>query len=476
RSERSETHSVPTSAPKKIAKVFLSNEQLQILKLVSDGKNVFYTGSAGTGKSVLLREIIKTLRKEHVRTPDAIAITASTGIAACNIGGVTIHSFAGIGLGIESAEDLATKIRKNKKAATRWLRTKVLIIDEVSMIDGDLFDKLARIGSIIRRKPEPFGGIQIVITGDFFQLPPVTKGNGQVKFAFEASMWTETIRHTYNLTKVFRQSDQDFVDMLNEMRFGRLSQKSIAKFKSLSRPIDYEDGLAATELFPRREDVDRSNTERINRLHTDEAHFISIDGGMIQDENQKQKILSNFMAPRHLTLRVDAQVMLIKNVDEMLVNGSMGRIVRFVDPALYGTSHDIDADGAPTGEAAVIGAASSTTGVGSAAKKNARSGASQVKLYPVVEFITPGGGKRSMLVMPEVWKVELPNGEIQVSRTQLPLILAWAMSIHKSQGQTLDRVKVDLGKVFEKGQAYVALSRATSLEGLQVLNFDPKKV
>ncbi|KAG5720073.1 hypothetical protein E4T56_gene8823 [Termitomyces sp. T112] len=419
RSERSEAHSVPTSAPKKIAKVFLSNEQLQILKLVSDGKNVFYTGSAGTGKSVLLREIIKTLRKEHVRTPDAIAITASTGIAACNIGGVTIHSFAGIGLGIESAEDLATKIRKNKKAATRWLRTKVLIIDEVSMIDGDLFDKLARIGSIIRRKPEPFGGIQIVITGDFFQLPPVTKGNGQVKFAFEASMWTETIRHTYNLTKVFRQSDQDFVDMLNEMRFGRLSQKSIAKFKSLSRPIDYEDGLAATELFPRREDVDRSNTERINRLHTDEAHFISIDGGMIQDENQKQKILSNFMAPRYLTLRVDAQVMLIKNVDEMLVNGSMGRIVRFVDPALYGTSHDIDADGAPTGEAAVIGAASSTTGVGSAAKKNARSGASQAKLYPVVEFITPGGGKRSMLVMPEVWKVELPNGEIQVSRTQV---------------------------------------------------------
>lgn len=227
--------------------------------------------------------------------------------------------------------------------------------------------------------------------------------------------------------------------------------------------------------FPRREDVDRSNTERISRLHTDEARFTSVDAGILQDANQREKILGNFMAPRQLTLRLDAQVMLIKNVDEMLVNGSMGRVVRFVDPAIYGTSHDVDADHVPKGETAVIGAASSITGVGSA-KKNAPSGAGQAKLYPVVEFILAGGGRRSMLVMPEVWKVELPSGEVQVSRTQvrdhfrdcflgfvvifnekLPLILAWAMSIHKSQGQTLDRVKVDLGKVFEKGKALKCL-------------------
>ncbi|TEB36638.1 hypothetical protein FA13DRAFT_1075371 [Coprinellus micaceus] len=156
--------STPTASngkSNKVAAVFLSQEQTHILKLAQEGSSVFYTGSAGTGKSVLLREIIKVLKKKYARTPDAIAITASTGIAACNIGGVTIHSFAGIGLGIESAEDLATKVRKNKKASTRWLRTKVLIIDEVSMVDGDLFDKLAKIGRILRKAKEPFGGIQV---------------------------------------------------------------------------------------------------------------------------------------------------------------------------------------------------------------------------------------------------------------------------------------------------------------------------
>ncbi|OAX41516.1 hypothetical protein K503DRAFT_484995 [Rhizopogon vinicolor AM-OR11-026] len=150
--------SKPTS---KLAGVFLSQEQTHILRLVEAGNSVFYTGSAGTGKSVLLREVIRTLQKKYIKSPDAIAITASTGIAACNIGGVTIHSFAGIGIGEGSAEDLVNKVRKNKKAASRWLRTKVLIVDEVSMLDGELFDKLARIGSLIRKSSDPFGGIQV---------------------------------------------------------------------------------------------------------------------------------------------------------------------------------------------------------------------------------------------------------------------------------------------------------------------------
>jgi len=147
----------------------------------------------------------------------------------------------------------------------------------------------------------------------------------------------------------------------------------------------------------------------------------------------------------------------------------MGKIVRFVDPAVYGTPED------PEGSAGagVVGGASTTAG-GAAAKKIAATVGA--KRYPVVDFDLPNGIKRRMLVMPEAWTVELPSGEVQVSRSQLPLILSWAMSIHKSQGQTLERVKVDLGKVFEKGQAYVALSRATTLEGLQVLNFDANKV
>ncbi|KAF8626589.1 hypothetical protein AX15_004789 [Amanita polypyramis BW_CC] len=450
------THTATTKGA--VASVFLSQEQSQIKALAVEGeKSLFYTGSAGTGKSVLLREIIKALRKKHVKAPDAVAITASTGIAACNIGGVTIHSFAGIGLGIEKAEELARKVRLNKRATLRWLRTKILIIDEISMVEADLFDKLAQVGSIVRRNSQPFGGIQIIVTGDFFQLPPVTK-NGQVKFAFEAECWSKAIKYTFNLTRVFRQRDQEFVSMLNEMRFGRLSAISIQRFKELSRPLEYKDGLEATELFPRREDVDRSNSGRISRLQTQTQLYQSKDSGSLRDPKQKQKILANFMAPETLSLRIDCQVMLIKNVDETLVNGSMGRVVKFVDPVVYSREQGQD-----------------VTIPGSNGTKKPVSSAGG-KLYPVVEFLMPNGATRSSLVMPEVWKVELPDGEVQVSRTQVPLILAWAMSIHKSQGQTLERVKVDLARVFEKGQAYVALSRATSLEGLQVLHFDPRKV
>ncbi|KAF5387400.1 hypothetical protein D9757_005787 [Collybiopsis confluens] len=440
-----------TLGKSRMAGMFLSQEQSQILRLVEDGKSVFYTGSAGTGKSVLLREIIKSLKKKF-KALDAVAITASTGIAACNIGGVTMHSFAGFGLGLENAKELASKVRKNKKATTRWARTQVLIIDEVSMVDGDLFDKLAEVGSILRKNSRPFGGIQMVVTGDFFQLPPVTK-SGAVKFAFEATHWPQAIERTFNLTQVFRQKDPAFVNMLNEMRFGRLSQQSIGKFRSLSRNIVYEDGLGPTELFPRREEVDRSNQTRLNRLTDDARTFTAIDGGAV-DGPQREKLLGNFMAPQTLVLRVEAQVMLIKNIDETLVNGSMGRIIRFADPNTYMQEGEI-----PPTTTTLSKPSSSTSKPGA----NAR----PTQFLPVVEFILPNGQHKEMLVMPENFKVELPSGEVQASRTQLPLILSWAMSIHKSQGQTLDRVKVDLGKVFEKGQAYVALSRATSLDGLQ---------
>lgn len=171
-----------------------------------------------------------------------------------------------------------------------------------------------------------------------------------------------------------------------------------------------------TGRFPRREDVDRANNTRMKRLETQQGLYNSIDGGTIQDETQRQKMLANFMAPQLLQLRIDAQVMLTKNVDENLVNGSMGRVHRFVDPAVYGTGLDVEE---AHGEVGVIGTAASITGVGSAAKKSGPSAAAAAKLYPVVEFLLPNGGKKFYLVMPEVWKVELPSGEIQVSRTQV---------------------------------------------------------
>jgi ATP-dependent DNA helicase PIF1 len=194
-----------------ITPIHLSNEQRRVLDLVvNKSKSVFFTGSAGTGKSVLMRSIIAELRRKHSSNPERIAVTASTGLAACNIGGVTLHSFGGIGLGKEDVPALVKKIKRNQKAKNRWIKTKVLIIDEISMVDGDLFDKLEGIARVIRSDGRPFGGIQLVITGDFFQLPPVpdfdNKARG-VKFAFDAATWCTAIHHTIGLTEVFRQKD-----------------------------------------------------------------------------------------------------------------------------------------------------------------------------------------------------------------------------------------------------------------------------
>lgn len=194
----------------KATAITLSNEQRHVKSLVVDkGQSVFFTGPAGTGKSVLMRAIIQELKRKYSKDPERIAVTASTGLAACNIGGMTLHSFSGIGLGKEDTNTLVKKIRRNPKAKTRWLKTKTLIIDEVSMVDGELFDKLSQIGRIIRNNGRPWGGIQLVITGDFFQLPPVPEGGKQreSKFAFDAATWSMSIDHTIGLTEVFRQRD-----------------------------------------------------------------------------------------------------------------------------------------------------------------------------------------------------------------------------------------------------------------------------
>lgn len=189
--------------------ISLSNEQELVKELVCDNnKSVFFTGPAGTGKSVLMRSIIAQLKKRYAKDPERLAVTASTGLAACNIGGMTLHSFSGIGLGKDDVQTLVRKIRRNPKAKNRWLKTKVLIVDEISMVDGDLFDKLSQIGRTIRNNGRPWGGIQLVITGDFFQLPPVPDhGSRDVKFAFEAATWNTSIDHTIGLTEVFRQKD-----------------------------------------------------------------------------------------------------------------------------------------------------------------------------------------------------------------------------------------------------------------------------
>lgn len=406
----------------------------------------------------MLRELISELKRRHKKDSDAVAVTASTGLAACNIGGVTLHSFSGIGLGKESVADLVKKIKRNPKARTRWIRTKILIMDEVSMVDGELFDKLEAIARQIRNNGQPFGGIQLVITGDFFQLPPVPDSGRLSTFAFDSKTWNSCIAHTIGLTQVFRQRDPEFALMLNEMRLGNLSPESIATFQSLSRSIHYEDGIQATELFSTRSEVDRANNQKMRSLPGEPVRFRASDTGTVPDPKYREKLLANCMAPASIELKIHSQVMLIKNIDDTLVNGSLGRVVAFMSAATF----DIMAE---DGELDIASKQKKMPGVGDTAQQ-----------WPLVQFALMDGTTRQLLCQPEQWKVELPNGEVQAARNQIPLILAWALSIHKAQGQTLERVKVDLRRAFEKGQAYVALSRATCKEGLQVLGFDERKV
>ena len=233
----------------RVADTFLSDEQKAVMKAVmEEGKSVFFTGSAGTGKSVLMKAIIAQLKHKYREHPDRFAVTASTGLASCILEGQTLHSWSGIGLGKEPAPELVKKVKRNQKSRQRWLRTKVLIIDEVSMVDGQLFDKLEQVARTMKNNGRPFGGIQLVVTGDFFQLPPVPEKNTIAKFVFEAVTWNTCIQHTILLTHVFRQKDEQFAGMLNEMRLGQMSAATVREFKSLSRPLTFHDDLEATEL------------------------------------------------------------------------------------------------------------------------------------------------------------------------------------------------------------------------------------
>lgn len=446
--------------------VKLSPEQAAVLNKVKSGKSIFFTGSAGTGKSVLLREIIRTLGGNNSHS---LAITASTGIAAVNIGGTTLHSWAGIGLGLEPAKNLAGKFLgqgKFRPVLDRWRAVKYLIIDEVSMLDGALFDTLETIARLVRRNDKPFGGIQLILSGDFCQLPPVPNAgkDGQkvpVAFAFEAESWDRCVGRPITLTKVFRQKDQQFANMLNAMRFGNLKPEIVEVFQGLSRPVEYDDGIMPTELFPTRAEVSNANRTRLDALPGRPLLYPACDipgtnsNGQPVHLDAMTRLLERLVVPKEVILKVDAQVMLVKNLLQgELVNGSVGRVTRFASVK----------DTAKTNLGAILNPEDKTA--------KAEIQTESERLWPMVRF-TNG---REMLCVPAEFTVNNAQGGMEASRVQVPLIHAWALSVHKSQGQTLDRVKVDLRRTFEKGQAYVALSRATNMDHLQVLNFDASKV
>ncbi|QLQ79934.1 hypothetical protein HG537_0C05830 [Torulaspora globosa] len=521
---------------KVIVPVRLSKEQEDVIRLAEAGHNIFYTGSAGTGKSVLLREMIKVLKEIYGH--DQVAVTASTGLAACNIGGVTLHSFAGVGLGNGEVTNIYRKVRRSRKHVKRWESISALIIDEISMLDGELLDKLDFIAQKIRKNRKPFGNIQLIFCGDFFQLPPVTKDpNSSTKFAFESNVWREGIDVTIMLTKVFRQQgDSKFIEMLNKMRLGEIDGETEREFKKLSRPLP-QDEIIPAELYSTRNEVERANKQRLNRLPGKAHIFHAIDGGVLEDREMKEKLLQNFLAPKELQLKIGAQVMMIKNIDATLVNGSLGKVIDFIDPETYmfyetivrnpdlppgalaklkdnpellretwnefredndndtpvrqKSTKDAFCKGDPDESVVQLGESifdflkdASADDIETRSNldrkrellKQVHESSKGKKRLPLVRFKTSDMSTRTILVEPESWAIEDENEKPLVSRVQLPLMLAWSLSIHKSQGQTLPKVKVDLQRVFEKGQAYVALSRAVSREGLQVLNFDKTRI
>lgn len=531
---------IDSSSLKVVKPIVLSQEQERVLHLARMGESLFFTGSAGTGKSVLLKAIIKTLKQKY--GPGTVAVTASTGLAACNIGGSTVHSWAGIGLGKGEVADLLKLVRRNRKAATRWKESKVLIIDEISMIDGRLLDKLDAIARKIRGKQKlPFGGLQLVVCGDFYQLPPVSKNDvapdgstvkDEAVFAFQSESWKTVMTSTIVLKEVFRQKgDGVFIDMLNNLRNGVVTPEAQQEFSKLSRTLRCPEGLVPTELYATRLEVEHSNNIKLRALPGDATLYEAKDGGSLPPAIRSQMLL-NFLSPAKLFLKKDAQVMCLKNFDERLVNGSLGKVIDFVDRDTYMCSKimkdnpDMDLEEVKKElvkhkvklELSQKGQNPSQEQVEKAIKSQPSDlldsvfnffqeppqprqddslddlfamnkerklkfikklqETSKGEKYPLVRFMDPDGvTTRDVLIEPEISEItDDSTGEVLCSRVQLPLMLAWALSIHKSQGQTLHRVKIDLSRVFENGQAYVALSRAVSRDGLQVLNFQPRRV
>jgi len=392
--------------------VVLTPEQNRVLEAVKRGKNIFFTGSAGTGKSFLLKKILGALPPHHTFA------TASTGVAACHIGGTTLHAFAGIGSGknpLQQCIDLASRPR----VAQQWRACRHLIIDEISMVEGDLFDKLEAVARVVRKSDDPFGGIQLILCGDFLQLPPVTRPGETRKFCFQAGSWSKCVSSTMQLTDVKRQSDQAFISILQKIRKG-LCPDYVTKALLDTRHNKIEkDGVIATRLCTHKVDVEDLNVSSLKQLEGDSKIFQSTDS----EEGYSSMLDTQCPVPAKLELKLGAQVILCKNLDVQrgLVNGARGVVTGY--------------DGKNHGN-------------------------------PIVKFVC--GVTDTMKTSRFIIRVG-PGST--VVRRQIPLKLAWAISIHKSQGMTLDCVEISLAKVFETGQAYVALSRAKSLEGLRVLDF-----
>ncbi|MBU1180261.1 AAA family ATPase, partial [Patescibacteria group bacterium] len=381
-----------------------------ILKM---GYNVYLTGAAGSGKTYLLNRYIQFLKDRGV----GVGITASTGIAATHMGGRTIHSWSGIGIKESLAPADVRSLRKNSKLRKRIEKTSVLIIDEVSMLRARQLDMIDKICKEFRNNHLSFGGLQIILCGDFFQLPPVKKGGEEVSFVNKSKAWQEMgIRICY-LDEQHRQGDGKFLQLLNNIRKNEVDEDDIAALmERMNNPL--AKNIVLTKLYTHNADVDAINDFELKKIPQKAKKYEMYSMGK---PFLIEALKKSCLAPENLVLKKGAVVMFVKNnFEKGYVNGTLGMIA------------DFDEDSCP--------------------------------------IVKTNSGK-IILATPESWIVE-ENGNAEARISQIPLRLAWAITVHKSQGMSLDAAQIDLSKSFEYGMGYVALSRVRSLDGIKLLGIN----
>ena len=393
----------------------MKDRLLGVLNILKTGSNVFITGSAGTGKTYLLHQYIFYLKSRKIIP----TIVAPTGIAASHLQGQTIHSFFALGIRENIDDAYIDALLDKKYLQTRFAKLKVLIVDEISMVSPEMFDAMDRILQAFKQNSAPFGGVQTILSGDFFQLPPISKYPKEKRFAWQSPSWRALELKTCYLQEKFRQDDNVLIDILDEIRGGNVSAHTYDILNSRYHKelaIDF----TPTKLYTHNLDVDRINNEELQQINNPAHSFRYISEGSAKNV---AKIFKSSLVLEEITLKKDAVVMFIKNNHERgYVNGTTGVVIGFEKE----TQHPI----IKTASGAVI--------------------------YTPLED----------------WSMENDKGNIVAKVSQLPLKLAWAITIHKSQGMTLDAAEIDLSKTFEVGQGYVALSRIKNIEGLRLMGLN----
>jgi len=388
------------------------NTALDILKI---GKNVFITGSAGTGKTYLLNLYTQYLKERRVYP----TIVAPTGIAASHLGGQTIHSFFALGIRDSIDEGYVDFLLNKKYLKSRFSKLKLLIIDEVSMISPEIFSAMDLILRGFKGTDAPFGGVQVVISGDFFQLPPISRVAKQKRFAWQSPAWRVLDLQTCYLEKKFRQDDDRLIQVLDDIRSGEISPTS-QKLLDDRYEKELNSHFKPTKLYTHNVDVDRINLDELAKLKGKAKLFVYESKGSMRNI---EKIFKTSLVLEELALKKGAVVIFIKNNTEAgYVNGTTGTVESF----------------------------------------------SRLDNMPIVR--TTDGLK--IKLEPEEWSLENDSGKVLATISQVPLRLAWAITIHKSQGMTLDAAQMDLSKTFEMGQGYVALSRIKNIEGLRLMGLN----